>query len=102
MAHRKMILTEAGAAVYRTRMLRAGDPVTLGASDARLFAKHGWAAEQKAPKRPQLDHDKNGKEGGSAAPVDDVAALRAAYTEKFGKRPFPGWSAAVLRGKLAE
>src|SRR5688572_12586563 len=45
MAHRKMILTQAGAQVYRTRMLSAGDPVTLGAGDARLFAKHGWAEE---------------------------------------------------------
>lgn len=103
MAHRKMILTEAGAAVYRTRMLSAGDPVRLGASDARLFAKHGWATEKlKRAKRPQLDHDKDGHEGGSiTAAGDDLPALRAGYQTKFGKRPFNGWDAETLREKIA-
>lgn len=46
MAHKSMTLTERGAQVYRTRALQAGDPVTLSGSDARLFAKHGWAEER--------------------------------------------------------
>lgn len=87
MAHRKMILTEQGAQVYRTRMLSAGDPVTLGASDARLFAKHGWAEE---PKRRTV------------ATVDELPALRAEYQEKLGKRPFNGWDADTLREKIAD
>jgi hypothetical protein len=33
--------------------------------------------------------------------VDDIAALRSAYMEKFDKRPFNGWSAEILREKLA-
>lgn len=55
MAHRKMILTEAGAQVYRNRMLTAGSPVTLSAGDARLFAKHGWATAKakRAAKAPE-------------------------------------------------
>ncbi len=102
MAHRKMVLTETGARVYRTRMLRAGDPVTLGASDARLFAKHGWAHEPaKRARRPQLDHDHDGKAGGSVSAEGDLTALRAAYFEKLGKRPFNGWDAATLREKIA-
>lgn len=102
MAHRKMILTETGAQFYRTRMLSAGDPVTLGANDARLFAKHGWATERPLrAKRPQLDHDRNGKEGGSKSPAGDLAALRAEYQAKVGKRPFNGWDAVTLREKIA-
>jgi hypothetical protein len=55
MAHRKMILTDAGAAIYRNRMLTAGSPVTLSAGDARLFAKHGWATAKakRAAKAPE-------------------------------------------------
>lgn len=55
---------------------------------------------QPAPKLPQLDHDGDGKPGGSKAPTEDVAELRKAYQAKFGKRPFPGWKADVLRGKI--
>ena len=110
MAHRKMILTETGAKVYRTRMLSAGDPVMLGASDARLFERYGWANAPNAPKQApetrqtrltQLDHDGDGKPGGSISGGDDLAALRAEYTEKFGKRPFMGWDADALRERIA-
>lgn len=31
---------------------------------------------------------------------DDMAELRAAYKEKMGKRPFPGWDADTLRDKM--
>lgn len=103
MAHRKMILTEAGAQVYRNRMLTAGSPITLGAADARLFARHGWAKEKPvSARRPQLDHDNDGREGGSKAPAGDLTALRAEYQTKFGKRPFNGWDADTLKAKLAE
>lgn len=47
MAHKKMVMTEAGAMHYRTRALSAGDPITLSGGDARLFAKIGWAEEPK-------------------------------------------------------
>jgi len=101
MAHRKMLLTAKGAQVYRTRMLNAGDPVTLGAGDARLFEKHGWAEEPKRRRRPQLDHDSNGEPGGSKSPAEDLTALRAQYHAKVGKRPFNGWDAATLQAKIA-
>lgn len=100
MAHRKMILTQAGVQSYRTRML-VGDPVTLSASDARRLERIGWVEEPRR-RRPQLDHDRNGKAGGSSKQDGyDIAALRAAYFEKFGKRPFNGWDADTLREKIA-
>lgn len=55
-----------------------------------------------------LDHDGDGKLGGSKAAVDDgrLATLRAEYTDLFGKKPFPGWSVDELQkridAKLAE
>jgi hypothetical protein len=45
MAHRDMKLTEAGALGYRTRMLSAGDTVSLPAPTARLFRALKWAEE---------------------------------------------------------
>lgn len=54
--------------------------------------------------RPQLDHDGDGKAGGSTKPpqTDDLAALRAEYQDVLGKRPFNGWDAGTLRKKIAE
>lgn len=51
----------------------------------------------------QLDHDHNGKPGGSAAPdhTDEIKALREEYQEKLGKRPFLGWNAEELRRRIA-
>ena len=67
MADKNLILTDAGAARYRTRMLTAGDPVTLPGPKARLFRALGWAEEGTATPpapttdKPQLDHDGDGK-----------------------------------------
>lgn len=33
-------------------------------------------------------------------PTGDIAALRAEYKAKIGKRPFMGWDADTLREKL--
>ena len=33
---------------------------------------------------------------------DDLKDLRAAYREKFGKKPFAGWDADTLLEKMAE
>lgn len=69
-----------------------------------------WIAKDKYEADPSafdlwfdpLDHDGDGKPGGSApAPSEDLSDLRAAYTEKFGKKPFAGWNAETLREKLA-
>lgn len=90
MAHRKMILTAAGAQVYRNRMLRAGDPVDMSAGDARLFAKHGWAKEAGAKARTALEI--HSERLGAAAeetlrPLIDTAVLQTeAPKPKRGRR----------------
>jgi hypothetical protein len=59
-----------------------------------------------APKRignlSDLDHDGDGKAGGSASggSGNEIKALRTQYAEKFGKRPFNGWDADTLKEKL--
>ncbi len=59
----------------------------------------------KPPAKPidPLDHDGDGKKGGSEKPPadPDLAILRAEYQAKFGKKPFAGWKADQLREKLA-
>lgn len=100
MAHRKVYST---GGRYGTRMMTAGEPLTLSGPAARLALALGKVTD-KRPRaaRPQLDHDQNGHEGGSIKQTgDDITALRAAYQTKFDKRPFNGWDAATLREKLA-
>lgn len=55
------------------------------------------------PNLPQLDHDGDGNPGGSTSGGngDEIAALRARYQEIAGKKPFNGWSAEELEGKIA-
>jgi hypothetical protein len=49
-----------------------------------------------------LDHDADGKKGGSKkqSADDDLSDLRSEYAKKFGKKPFNGWNADTLREKL--
>lgn len=49
-----------------------------------------------------FDGDGDGKPGGSKAPAGDLKALRAAYKEKMGKRPFSGWDAAELMRRMGD
>mgnify|MGYP006876345144 FL=1 len=51
-----------------------------------------------------LDHDGNGKKGGSLKPPadDELKALRAEYSARFGKKAFGGWDAAELRKRIDE
>lgn len=79
--------------------------VLVETADAEAAQLEAWAAE--VPKKvrnvllPQLDHDGNGEPGGSTkADGDDLPTLRAAYKEKFGKRPFPGWDAAEITKRM--
>lgn len=55
------------------------------------------------PKRHALDHDGDGKPGGSVAAeqTEDLPALRAEYQRVIGKRPFAGWDAETLKQKIA-
>lgn len=98
MARKQMTAT--GPLRYGTRMLSAGDGLTVNGPTARLLEALGKARKGRA--RPQLDHDSNGFAGGSSSATgDDIAGLRATYQAKFGKRPFNGWSAAKLAEKIA-
>lgn len=98
MARKQMTAT--GPLRYGTRMLTAGDGLTVSGPTARLLEALGRA--QHGTVRPQLDHDRDGKAGGSvAAQGEDMTALRAEYQAKFGRRAFNGWGADVLRDKIA-
>lgn len=101
MAHRTVFAAADGR--YGTRMLTAGEPLQLSGPAARAMVALGRATDT-APRarRPQLDHDSNGREGGSSSAVgDEMPVLRAQYREKLGKNPFNGWDAATLREKIA-
>lgn len=65
--------------------------------------ERGWhESVEGALTATNLDHDGNGKAGGSVKHGGtDMAALRAEYTAIAGKRPFPGWDDATLRQKMA-
>lgn len=54
--------------------------------------------------KPQLDHDHNGKAGGSVAKKEpsELGAARAAYREAFGKNAGPRLSAEQIWAKIAE
>jgi len=89
---------------YMTRRLLPGDVFEAkNAVEAMILTRvRNVAAVPKRAKRPQLDHDHNGTEGGSASPAEDLTALRAEYREKLGKNPFNGWDAATLLAKIAD
>lgn len=56
-----------------------------------------------APSKPDpLDHDGDGKKGGSksADESDELTRLRADYLEVVGKRAYHGWDAAELQEKI--
>lgn len=98
MARKQMIAT--GPLRYGTRMLSAGDGLSVNGPMARVLEALGKARSGRP--LPQLDHDRDGFAGGSVtAGGEDIAALRAAYQAKFGKRPFNGWHADTLREKIA-
>lgn len=113
---------------YKTRRLKAGDDFIVSDTMARLlvnglkkaeyYRKPGKvaapsasvvkAAKAGAPARtykPQLDHDKNGENGGATSAKDDavreIDLVRAEYQRVVGKRPFSGWNVATLREKMA-
>jgi len=55
-------------------------------------------------KSDPLDHDEDGKKGGSksAEQSDELAKLRADYAEIVGKKPYHGWNAEELQAKIDE
>lgn len=95
---------------YGTRRLTAGDPFEARHDrDARLLIGIGKAryatrdmVADDTPKYVPVDPRRNSLDDTHRpAETDERPALRAEYEAKFGKRAFPGWSADVLREKLA-
>lgn len=84
---------------YKTRRLLPGDPFTTSRQDARALNAIGKA--RYATRDMVADDERPARAPAPArAPTDERPALRAAYETKFGKKPFGGWSAEVLREKL--
>jgi len=71
---------------YYTRALQANDP-----RFARVFDKMGYG-------RSDMSAD---QQAVPPAPADDLSALRDQYQAVVGKKPYHGWTAAVLREKIA-
>lgn len=90
MAHREVYPTRSGR--YGTRMLTAGEPMLVPGPLAREMIALGRATLEMKPKKAKPE---------PVAPVDERIALRAEYEAKFHKKPFGGWSAELLREKIA-
>lgn len=84
---------------YATRRLKPGDEFEVKQAIHGRLLKAAKKAKDADPRVP----------GKLPAPpaslikqVDETASLRADYERKFGKRPFMGWDAEMLKAKLAE
>lgn len=89
---------------YGTRRLVAGEDFEAKERDANLLVRLKRATPWERAKADIPPIPKALKAAVTPQPegeVDERAALRAEYQEKFGKRAFPGWSADELRAKLA-
>lgn len=111
---------------YGTRRLTAGDPfearhdrdarLLIAIGKARYATRTMVAVDEPVAPPPSFDSlqmvGERGPDlvdlprGSSVKPAevsesDERPALRAEYEAKFGKKPFGGWSAEVLREKLA-
>lgn len=64
---------------YRDRMMKARDPRYAKIASALGYNRRDMVADQ----------------------ADELADLRAQYTDLVGKRPFMGWDADTLREKIA-
>lgn len=90
---------------YLTRALRANDR-----RYAMILGKLGHTPrpEPKAKPKPKAKTAKPEAEAeaddaaaaAEAAAAEEIAAVRAEYTEKLGKKPFMGWDVATLREKI--
>lgn len=84
-------------------------PVTLGALDAAIMEQSPYVeiSEGGKPSHDPLDHDGDGRKGGSLPASDrEMDDLRAQYEELFGDAPDGRWGEKRVRdaidAKLAE
>lgn len=93
------LLVEAGATVdvAEGKVRRLGPDIVLAENDVPPVP-----ADVAKKAKAALDHDDNGKPGGSKKQpaTGDIKALRAEYEKKLGKKPFNGWDIATLREKI--
>jgi hypothetical protein len=106
---------------YDHRMLQAGDLFEAKIGDGRVLIAAKRARLVPAVEAPPLDpppaalirqaqaahhpldHDRDGRLGGSPRPAsEDLAPLRDEYERVVGRRAFNGWDAAELRRRIAE
>ncbi|WP_347271635.1 hypothetical protein [Rhizorhabdus histidinilytica] len=76
----------------------------IASANLAAVAIQGSAAEtvDAANRLRALDHDGDGKPGGSQAqdPTEALKEARAAYKAKFGKLPFNGWPIEELQRRM--
>lgn len=58
--------------------------------------------ENGKPVGPDADDAAQADRADEKAAKKELASLRAAYSDKFGKKPFGGWDAKTLRAKISE
>ena len=81
---------------YAGRRLQVGESFEASKRDARALIAVGKAkAADAVPKRHEYQTRV------MTAADSEIAALRTEYMRVHGKRPFNGWDAEALRGKIA-
>lgn len=101
------------ALTYAGRRIKAGEAfasrsnrdgqILVAVGKARRAGKVPAPAEKIVQKFHPLDHDQNGKKGGSkpqSAASDALKKLRADYTEVVGKKPHHSWGEAELQRRI--
>lgn len=71
---------------------------------AENFDEAAMTSRTFKPEKDPLDHDGDGKRGGSAKqpPSAELVQARADYREAFQKAPFMGWDVEEIRKRIAE
>lgn len=69
--------------------------VLVDTPDAEAAQVAAWGSSAPKPTNALLSVHKPHDE-----PPTDIAALRETYKAKFGKKPFAGWDAGVLKAKI--
>lgn len=84
---------------------RYGPGGAAGVFNSEAEVPKGWTDNPNDFLPDALDHDGDGKKGGSpdplASPKERLKSLRAQYEALFGKKPFMGWDEVTLLEKLA-